>query len=80
MAINLLNELTKKKLFNIMIKLFEKTHDASANFKIQYGALFGLASRANGDRGGVPLTADEKSAEPKASLWSNLKLNNYMHR
>ncbi len=52
MAINLLNELTKKKLFNIMIKLFEKTHDASAHFKIQYGALFGLASRANGDRGG----------------------------
>ena len=35
-----------------MIKLFEKTHDASAHFKIQYGALFGLASRANGDRGG----------------------------
>ncbi len=26
------------------------------------------------------LTADEKSAEPKAGLWSNLKLNNYMHR
>ncbi len=30
MAINLLNELTKKKLFNIISKLFEKTHDALA--------------------------------------------------
>ncbi len=73
MAINLLNELTKKKLFNIISKLFEKTHDASAHFKIQYGALFGLASRANGDRGGVPLTDNRKPAQ-------NLKLNNYMHR